>query len=119
MFGLFGGGPKVSVDDVKTGLAKKEMVLVDVRDPSEARASGVAEGAINVPLVALQMKANPSSPECLPAFKDGKTIVVYCASGARSSGAAQMLRQMGHAQVENLGGLRDWAMGGGAVVPAT
>ncbi|WP_417247748.1 rhodanese-like domain-containing protein [Celeribacter sp.] len=118
MFGLFGGGPKMPVNDVKTAIESGAAVLVDVRDPSEVRASGVAEGAINVPLTTLQMKANPSSPECLPAFKEGKTVVVYCASGARSAGAAQMLRQMGHQSVENLGGLRDWAMGGGAVVPA-
>ncbi|WP_417242461.1 rhodanese-like domain-containing protein [Celeribacter sp.] len=116
MFGLFNSGPKLSIDEVKAGMASGEIVLVDVRDAMELRGSGKAKGAINVPLMALQMKTNPSSPECLPEFKQGKRIVLYCASGARSSGAARMLRQFGHESVDNLGGLRDWANGGGEIV---
>ncbi|WP_417269628.1 rhodanese-like domain-containing protein [Celeribacter sp.] len=115
MFGLFNSAPKVSVDEVKAGMAAGDIVLVDVRDTVELRGSGKAKGAINVPLVALQMRANPSSPECLPEFKQGKRIVLYCASGARSSGAARMLRQFGHETVDNLGGLYDWTHGGGEI----
>ena len=118
MFGIFGGGPKLSVADVQAGVDAGNMVLVDCRDTMELKMSGKAKGAIHVPLAAMAMKANPSSPECLPEFKSGKPIVLYCASGARAAGAANMLRQMGHKDVENLGGLNTWASQGGDVVAA-
>jgi rhodanese-related sulfurtransferase len=44
-------------------------------------------------------------------------IVVYCASGARSARAAQLLADLGYGPVSNLGGLGDWKSGGGKVVP--
>jgi len=69
-----------------------------------------------VPLAALRMKCDPSSPECLKEFKQGKPIGIYCASGARSSGAGQMLLQLGHTQVYNLGGFYEWQSSGGKVV---
>ncbi len=83
-----------------------------MREPAEYQA-GHARGALNVPLATLRMKADPASPECLPAFKSGKTIVVHCASGARSAMAQGTLQKMGHAHVHNAGGLRDWLAAGG------
>jgi rhodanese-related sulfurtransferase len=115
MFGLFKSGPKVSVANVKIGLGQGTTVLIDVRDPSEVAQTGIAKGAINIPLMALSMKANPSSPECIQELKSCDKIVLYCASGARSAGAARMLSQMGHPSVENLGSLRDWSMDGGEI----
>lgn len=117
MFGFGKPTPGVPVGEVQDGLKDGSVVLIDVRDPMEIKMAGKAEGAIEVPLTTLQMRADPRSPECDPALKDtGTRKVVYCASGARSAGAIQMLRQMGHAQVENLGGLHDWVAGGGALV---
>ncbi|WP_417252907.1 hypothetical protein [Celeribacter sp.] len=38
MFGLFGGGaPKISVGEVKDGMAKGTVVLVDLRDQMERK----------------------------------------------------------------------------------
>ncbi|WP_439105327.1 rhodanese-like domain-containing protein [Celeribacter marinus] len=115
MFGLLKGSPKISVSEVVSGLDAETLVLVDVRDAGELRGSGKAKGAIHVPMINLQMKANPSSPECLPAFKQGKHIVVYCASGARSASAKRMLGQFGHARVDNLGGFYNWVQAGGKI----
>lgn len=115
MFGLFSSAPALSVDEVREGLKNDTLVLVDVREVGEVAMSGKAKGAIHVPLVNLQMKADPRSPECLSVFKDGKPVVTYCASGARSQNAVQMLKNMGHSDVKNLGGLRDWAAGGGEI----
>jgi rhodanese-related sulfurtransferase len=115
MFGLFKGGPKVSVSAVKTGLSTGSTVLIDVRDPNEVAHTGIAKGALNIPLATLAMRANPSSPDCAAELKSGKNIVLYCASGARSAGAARMLLKMGHRNVQNLGSLRDWATEGGEI----
>ncbi|VAW19453.1 hypothetical protein MNBD_ALPHA11-2459 [hydrothermal vent metagenome] len=44
----------------------------------------------------------------------GKTIVVVCASGARSGAAAQQLLRSGYDNVANLsGGIGAWARAGG------
>lgn len=114
MFGMFGGGPKITVEDVKAGLAKGTLVLVDVRDAMELHMSGTAKGALHVPLQELQAKCDPKSPACLPEMKDTTTTkVLYCASGARSSGGVSLLKRLGHEDVQNLGGLHNWVSGGG------
>lgn len=118
MFGFFNSqagsvayDPQMAVDEAKAG----RIILIDIRDPAEVKATGKAKGALHVPLVALRMKADPASPEQLPEFRAGKPVVLYCASGGRSQMAARMLRQMGLEEVYNLGGLAHWQMAGGAI----
>ena len=103
-----------SVTEVAELVAQERMILLDVREVAEARASGVAKGARVIPLSLLGLKADPKHPDCeLP---HGLPIAVYCASGGRSGMAADALTRLGYGPVYNLGGLRDWAAGGGAVV---
>ncbi|PIV73169.1 MAG: sulfurtransferase [Rhodobacteraceae bacterium CG17_big_fil_post_rev_8_21_14_2_50_65_11] len=118
MFGFFSNpansvayDPGAAVRDAATGA----ITVIDVRDGAELRATGRAKGALHVPLATLRMKADPASPEQLPAFRSGKPVVLYCASGARSQMAARMLRQMGLEEVYNLGGLADWQRAGGHI----
>lgn len=92
-----------------------EMVVLDVREASEIAASGKAPVAHHVPLALLRMKADPRSPECLPALKQGKPVGIYCAAGGRAGQAKVLLEQLGHAEVHNLGGLSHWAAAGGKV----
>lgn len=111
-------GARVERIDPKNAVARAlagEITVIDVRDGSELRASGRAAGALHVPLMALRMKCDPSSPECLPQLKTDKPVAIYCATGARSQGAGQMLLQMGYTTVYNLGGLYDWHAGGGKI----
>jgi rhodanese-related sulfurtransferase len=111
-------GPRVERLSAKEAVARAasgEITLIDVRDGSELRASGRAKGALHVPLMALRMKCDPSSPECLKELKTDKPVAVYCASGARSQGAGQMLLQLGYQTVYNIGGLYDWHAAGGKI----
>ena len=101
--------------DAVARTAAGDIVLVDIRDPSELASGGKAKGAINIPSATLMMRADPRSPECVPELKDRKPIAVYCASGARSAMAKQMLERMGHAEVHNIGGLGHWRRAGGEV----
>ena len=101
------------VAEIAAAVARGEMLLIDVRDPGEVRASGLAAGAVNIPLSILHLKADPTAPDA--ALAPGKPVVLYCASGARSGMAARMLRQMGYDPVWNLGGLQDWIAAGGPV----
>ena len=119
MLSLFRSGssePRLSVAEIAAKVASEQMVLVDVRELAEARATGMAEGARLIPLGVLPLKADPRQPGVeLP---QGLPLAVYCASGARSAMAAQLLRRLGYGPVTNLGGLGDWAAGGGRIVRA-
>jgi len=114
-------GPRVAAiapADAVAQVASGALVLIDVREGMELRASGKARGAVHVPLVVLGGKADPRHPEHLPALSPDRPVALYCASGARSQMAGQMLLRLGYARVYNLGSLADWRAGGGAVVPA-
>ena len=116
MFSALRSAPAVrpSVSEVAAQVAEGKMLLIDVREVAEAKASGVAQGATLVPLSLLPLKADPRQPGCeLP---QGLPVAVYCASGGRSGMAVDVLTRLGYGPVVNLGGLRDWAAGGGAVV---
>ena len=116
MFSAFRSAPaaRPSVTEVADQVAQGKMLLIDVREVAEAKASGVAQRAKLIPLSLLRLKADPKHPDCeLP---HGLPIAVYCASGGRSGMAADALTRLGYSPVHNLGGLRDWAAGGGTVV---
>ena len=79
-----------------------EPLVIDVRTPQEFR-GGAFPGALNIPLDKL--------PEQLNQLGDlAKDITVYCASGARSSYAQQLLKQSGFTNVKNGGGIMQMMM---------
>jgi len=106
--------PRPSLDEVMRQVAQGQMLLIDVREVAEAKASGIAEGAKLIPLSLLPLRCDPSQPGC--EVPQGLPVAVYCASGGRSGMAADVLTRLGYGPVINLGGLRDWAAGGGKVV---
>ena len=74
-------------------------LILDVRTPMEF-SMGAYPGAINVDLDNLQQWAQ--------GFEDkDHAIIIYCASGARSSYGMRILKQMGFTNVENGGGLHN------------
>ena len=93
---LLGGG-KVATSIVKQKL-ESGAIIVDVRTPEEFR-DGAYPGAKNIPLADLGRR--------LSEIPKDKPVVLYCASGARSSSAARALKQAGYADVINAGGLAD------------
>jgi rhodanese-related sulfurtransferase len=63
--------PRISIDEVKALVAKKQVVLIDVRDP-QSFAEGHMPGAINVPFDHI--------PNHVDAWKKEKRLLVtYCA----------------------------------------
>jgi len=73
-------------------------IIVDVRTPEEFR-TGAVPNAINISLDELMNRYEElgNNPE--------REIIVYCASGARSTYALRMLQQIGFTNVKNGGGL--------------
>lgn len=72
--------------------------IVDVRTQDEFL-DGAYPGAVNIPVHELATRLG-ELPKTLP-------LVLYCASGARSAAAAQLLRRSGYSDVVNAGGLED------------
>lgn len=113
MFSMFSS--KKPAAEIVSGAQAGEIVVIDIREPAEIASSGAAKGALRIPLSTLRMRVDPTSPECAPELKRTKTVALYCASGARSSMAKRMMKQMGYTDVHNLGSLQDWHAGGGAI----
>jgi len=114
--GALGAAPQGrSLGDLVESAAQGLLTLIDVRGHDEVAAYGKAEGAIHIPLMLLPHHADPRHPEFHAALSVERPVGVYCASGARSSMAENMLRQLGYGEVTNIGGLGDWVRAGGAV----
>ena len=91
------GGGKVASSIVKQKL-ESGAIIVDVRTPDEFR-DGAYPGAKNIPLSDLGSR--------LGEIPKDRPVVLYCASGARSSSAARAMKQAGYSDVINAGGLAD------------
>jgi len=107
--------PRIGAAEAMAMAADPRVVLLDVRDAAEVKASGKAKGALNVSRGLVEFRADPESPLHDAAFDRAKTIIVYCASGGRSALVGKTLKDMGYGDVRNLGGFKDWVEGGGEV----
>ena len=103
----FGPGA-MSTGMISTGEAvrlinREKAVLIDVREPAEF-AAGHAAGARSVPLGAI----GGAAVKGLPTNKN-LPLVVLCASGARATKAAVLLRKQGYQNVQPMaGGIGAW-----------
>lgn len=107
--------PALSMSDAIARVGTGEVILIDVRDHAELAQTGQAKGALHIPLSRLPMVADPRHPDFDPRLSGGKPVAIYCASGARSGMAANVLKKLGYPETHNLGGLRHWIEAGGAV----
>jgi rhodanese-related sulfurtransferase len=85
-------------------------LLLDVREPAEFAQARIA-GSINVPRGVLEQACEWDYDETVPELVRGRDrpIVVVCRSGNRSVLAADVLQQLGFADVVSLKtGLRGW-----------
>ena len=90
-------------------------IVVDVREHGEVSMSGKAKGALHIPLMMLQFRADPAHPDYEPLLDRDARIAVYCASGGRSASARTILQRLGYSDVHNIGGLGHWVQAGGAL----
>lgn len=107
--------PRIATRQAQSMMATGDVLIVDVREPPELEASGKVAGAVNVPRGMLEFRADPNSSHHDPRFDRSKTIILYCASGARSALGGKLLKDMGYEKVFNLGGFSEWAAAGGTV----
>lgn len=79
-------------------ISNNNVVIIDVRNIDEYN-TGHIKDAINIPVSKIDEVS----------YDKDQYIIVYCASGMRSSNAAQVLVDLGYTNVYNLdGGLINW-----------
>jgi rhodanese-related sulfurtransferase len=107
--------PRISPEEAKGLVGRTDVLFLDVREPTEVAASGKVRGALAVPRGLVEFRADPASPMHDTAFDRSKTVVAYCASGGRSALVGKTLKDMGYANVRNLGGFKGWLDAGGEI----
>jgi rhodanese-related sulfurtransferase len=107
--------PRITSAQAKEMIAKGNVLVVDVRDAPELEKTGKVTGAAHVSRGMLEFHADPENPYYDKNFTKDKTVILYCASGGRSALGGKVLKDMGYAQVYNLGAFKDWVDSGGPV----
>jgi rhodanese-related sulfurtransferase len=109
----------ISVHDALGEVGAEDILFVDVRESDERAKTGAIPGSVHVPRGFLEFQADPDSPMHNPALSEGKTLILYCASGGRSALSANTMMDMGYGKVLNLvGGLSAWQQAQGPIEPA-
>lgn len=96
-------------EDAHKAVESGQSILLDLREKEELDASGTFPQAVHIPRGMLEFSVDPGHPS----YKDGITpnlsVILACASGARSALATETLHQLGFADVSNLeGGFKAW-----------
>ena len=100
---------KISPADAARRVAAGTAVLIDVREPAEWSATGVAAPAVLLPM------SDFNGPQKLwkPFLEKnaGKELILYCRTGHRAGLVGKKLAAEGRA-VANAGGFHDWTAAG-------
>jgi rhodanese-related sulfurtransferase len=100
------GGPSVNTLEATQLINRQDALVVDVREQAEYAQAHILNSR-GLPLSQLETRAGD-----IEKFKD-KPVIVYCATGNRSSVAAAALRKRGFTNVVNLsGGFAAWQQAG-------
>jgi rhodanese-related sulfurtransferase len=110
--------PRLPPAEVRKLIDQGNVLLIDVRDAPEIKATGKLRGAVHVPRGMLEFRADPDLPSHDPAFEKAKTVLVYCGSGKRAALAGKTLRDFGYQAVYNAGGFKELADNGVPTEPA-
>lgn len=102
--------PSVTLEQARAALEKSSAVVVDIREPDE-HASGVAKGALLIPMAQLEKR--------LGDITKSKTqpILLFCATQNRSSKMAEQLQAAGYTNASYVkGGMSQWSARGWPLV---
>ena len=101
-----GGGPSVNTLEATQMINRQDALVLDVREQAEFAQAHILNSRA-LPLSQLEARVGD-----IEKFKD-KPVIVYCATGNRSSTAAATLRKRGFSSVFNLsGGFAAWQQAG-------
>lgn len=98
----------VDVATVKALQGRSDVVILDVREPSEYAAGHIAD----VTLIPMN-----DVPNRLAEIPKDKPVIVTCRSGSRSGQITEFLRKQGYTNIHNMrGGIVAWEQAGYPVV---
>ena len=110
----------ITVKEAMDFFESDDVVFVDIRDASERAKNGAIPGAVHAPRGHLEFFADPVMEVHKPIFSSGESLILYCASGGRSTLATKTLVDMGISNVAHIaGGFAAWKEAGGAVERTT
>ena len=92
-----------------------DAVFVDVRDSAAIEKSGTIAGALRVPRGMIEFAADPATPYHNADRVPDAEIYLVCGAGGQAALAGKTLKDMGYANVTNIGGFGDWKDAGGPV----
>jgi rhodanese-related sulfurtransferase len=99
----------LTVEETAHELESGDVLLVDIREPSERNQAGAIPAAIEAPRGMLEFWADPTSPYHRDEFQPDRRVILHCASGGRSALAAAMLQDLGYENVAHMdGGFNAW-----------
>lgn len=91
----------------KKYIDEKKGILIDLRTDDELKNKGMIKGATQLDFLA------KDSEERISKLDKKKTYLIYCASGGRSSDAAELMEKQGFQHVVNLEkGIEGWKKSG-------
>jgi rhodanese-related sulfurtransferase len=107
--------PRISPAQAQDLVASGQAVVIDVRDAPEVEKSGKVAGALHISRGMLEFRADPDSPYHDKTLRKDRPVILYCASGGRSALSGKTLKDLGYAEVYNLGAFKDWVDNGGPI----
>jgi rhodanese-related sulfurtransferase len=109
----------LTAEEAAGELEDQEVLLVDLREPSERAEHGVIAGSVHAPCGMLEFYADPTSAYFHPEFDPARRTILYCPSGGRSPLAAETLARPGCTRAALLKGrLQAWVEAGYGVEPS-
>lgn len=103
----------LSNDEVAAEMDRGDATLVDIRDVRERVLQGAIPGAIHAPRGMLEFWVDPESGYHRAEFDPANRYILYCAAGARSALAADLMQEMGYGDVAHLeSGFGGWVADG-------
>ena len=107
--------PRMSAEEAIAKYNAGGGTFVDVRDSGAIAQSGTIAGAHRIARGMMEFVADPSTPFHNDALAKDADIYLICGAGGQAALAGKTLKDMGFANVTNIGGFGDWKAAGGPV----
>lgn len=107
--------PRMSAEDAIAKYNAGGGVFVDVRDSGAIAKTGTIAGAHRIARGMMEFVADPETQFHNDALKKGADLYLICGAGGQAALAGKTLKDMGFANVTNIGGFGGWKEAGGPV----
>lgn len=106
---------RITADEAIAKHAAGGGTFVDVRDSGDIAKSGTIAGAHRIPRGFMEFAADADLPHYNPVLDKNADLYLVCGAGGQAALAGKTLKDMGFANVTNVGGIGDWKTAGGPV----